>query len=160
MERSLLRNKVQMSKWLNFNIFVIWALNLMSPSGMVEIPRLEAKLSLRNGRLVLSASSFEIGTKPTMSIWTTRHQNCHSGENRNPGVVPTKVGNHLKDWIPVSTGNPGFLLAQEWRAKERKWPKSTSSRRHVEEPLAFKARVVQFKAKVIVVCARSYKVVY
>ena len=58
---------------------------LMSPSGMVEIPRLEAKLSLRNGRLILSASYFEIGTKPTMSIWTIRHQNCHSGENRNPG---------------------------------------------------------------------------
>jgi len=40
----------------------------MSSSGMVEIPRLEAKLSLRNGRLILSASYFEIGTKPTMSI--------------------------------------------------------------------------------------------
>jgi len=42
--------------------------DLMSPSGMVEIPRLEAKLSLRNGRLILSASYFKIGTKPAMSI--------------------------------------------------------------------------------------------
>jgi len=32
----------------------------------------------------------------------------HSGVNRNPDVVPTKVGNHLKYWIPVFTGNPGF----------------------------------------------------
>jgi hypothetical protein len=29
---------------------------------------------------------------------------------RHPDVVPTKVGNHLKDWIPVFTGNPGFRL--------------------------------------------------
>jgi hypothetical protein len=36
----------------------------------------------------------------------------HSGESRSPGVVPTKVGNHLKDWVPVFTGNPGFLLPQ------------------------------------------------
>jgi hypothetical protein len=28
----------------------------------------------------------------------------------HPGVVPTKVGNHLKDWVPVFTGNPGFRL--------------------------------------------------
>ena len=28
----------------------------------------------------------------------------------HPDVVPTKVGNHLKDWIPVFTGNPGFRL--------------------------------------------------
>jgi len=27
----------------------------------------------------------------------------------HPQVVPTKVGNHLKDWVPVFTGNPGFL---------------------------------------------------
>ena len=26
----------------------------------------------------------------------------------HPDVVPTKVGNHLKDWVPVFTGNPGF----------------------------------------------------
>jgi hypothetical protein len=25
-------------------------------------------------------------------------------------VVPAKVGNHLKDWIPVFTGNSGFRL--------------------------------------------------
>jgi hypothetical protein len=37
----------------------------------------------------------------------------HSGVNQNPDVVPTKVGNHLKDWLPVFTGNPGFLLSQE-----------------------------------------------
>jgi hypothetical protein len=29
---------------------------------------------------------------------------------RHPDVVPTKVGNHLKGWIPVFTGNPGFRL--------------------------------------------------
>ena len=28
----------------------------------------------------------------------------------HPDVVPTKVGNHLKDWVPVFTGNPGFRL--------------------------------------------------
>ena len=28
----------------------------------------------------------------------------------HPDVVPTKVGNHLKDWVPVFTGNPGFWL--------------------------------------------------
>ena len=37
----------------------------------------------------------------------------HSGESRSPGVVPTKVGNHLKDWVPVFTGNPGFRLPPE-----------------------------------------------
>jgi hypothetical protein len=26
---------------------------------------------------------------------------------RHPEGVPTKVGNHLKYWIPVFTGNPG-----------------------------------------------------
>ena len=29
---------------------------------------------------------------------------------RHPDVVPTKVGSHLKDWVPVFTGNPGFRL--------------------------------------------------
>jgi len=29
---------------------------------------------------------------------------------RHPDVVPTKVGNHFKDWVPVFTGNPGFRL--------------------------------------------------
>ena len=29
---------------------------------------------------------------------------------RHPDVVPTKVGNYLKDWVPVFTGNPGFRL--------------------------------------------------
>jgi hypothetical protein len=29
---------------------------------------------------------------------------------RHPDVVSTKVGNHLKDWVPVFTGNPGFRL--------------------------------------------------
>ncbi len=28
----------------------------------------------------------------------------------HPGVVPTKVGSLLKDWVPVFTGNPGFRL--------------------------------------------------
>ena len=35
----------------------------------------------------------------------------HPGESRGPDLVPTKVGNHLKDWIPVFTGNPGFRLS-------------------------------------------------
>jgi len=26
----------------------------------------------------------------------------------HPDVVPTTVGNHLKYWTPVFTGNPGF----------------------------------------------------
>jgi hypothetical protein len=26
----------------------------------------------------------------------------------HPDVVPTKVGNHFKDWFLVFTGNPGF----------------------------------------------------
>jgi hypothetical protein len=29
---------------------------------------------------------------------------------RHPEVVPMKVGNHIKDWVPVFTGNPGFRL--------------------------------------------------
>ena len=29
---------------------------------------------------------------------------------RHPDVVPTKVENHLEDWVPVFTGNPGFRL--------------------------------------------------
>ena len=29
---------------------------------------------------------------------------------RHPDVVPTKVGNHLKDWVLVFTENPGFRL--------------------------------------------------
>jgi hypothetical protein len=37
----------------------------------------------------------------------------HPGESRGPEVVPTKVGSHLKDWIPVFTGNPGFRLSPE-----------------------------------------------
>ena len=28
----------------------------------------------------------------------------------HPDVVPMKVGNHLKDWVPVFTGSPGFRL--------------------------------------------------
>jgi hypothetical protein len=28
----------------------------------------------------------------------------------HPEAVPTKVGNYLKDWVPVFTGNPGFRL--------------------------------------------------
>jgi len=31
----------------------------------------------------------------------------------HPDVLPTKVGNHLKDWVPVFTGNPGFRLSPE-----------------------------------------------
>jgi hypothetical protein len=37
----------------------------------------------------------------------------HSGESRGPDFVPTKVGNHLEDRIPVFTGNPGFRLSPE-----------------------------------------------
>ena len=33
----------------------------------------------------------------------------------HPDVVPTKVGNHLTDWVPVFTGNPGFRLSPERR---------------------------------------------
>jgi hypothetical protein len=29
---------------------------------------------------------------------------------RHPDVVPTKVGNHLKNWLPAFAGNPGFRL--------------------------------------------------
>ena len=29
---------------------------------------------------------------------------------RHPDIVPTKVGNHLKNWVPVFTGSPGFRL--------------------------------------------------
>jgi hypothetical protein len=28
-------------------------------------------------------------------------------------VTPAKAGNHLKNWIPVFTGNPGFRLSPE-----------------------------------------------
>jgi len=28
----------------------------------------------------------------------------------HPDVVPTKVGSHIKDWVPVFTGSPGFRL--------------------------------------------------
>jgi len=31
----------------------------------------------------------------------------------HPDVVPTKVGNNLKDWVPVFTRNPGFRLSPE-----------------------------------------------
>ena|GEM_PF-3688353 len=34
----------------------------------------------------------------------------HSGENRSPDVVPAKAGSHVKYWIPISIGNPGFRL--------------------------------------------------
>jgi hypothetical protein len=54
----------------------------MSLSGMTEIPRLEAKLGLRNNRLTSRVSSFQIATKPTTSIWMTKHQN----------VIPVKTG--------------------------------------------------------------------
>jgi len=37
----------------------------------------------------------------------------HPGESRGPDVVPTKVVTHLKDWIPVFTGNPGFRPSPE-----------------------------------------------
>jgi hypothetical protein len=57
----------------------------MFPQGRVDIPRLEAKLSLRNGRLTFLVSSFQLATKPTMSNRVTRDQNGHSGENPNPG---------------------------------------------------------------------------
>jgi len=33
----------------------------------------------------------------------------------HPDVFPKKVGNHLKYWIPVFTGNPGFRPSPEWR---------------------------------------------
>jgi len=36
-----------------------------------------------------------------------------SGASRTPGVVPTKVGNHFKDWVTVFTENPGFRLPPE-----------------------------------------------
>ena len=57
---------------------------LSVPFGDGETPRLEAKLSLRNGRLISPVSSFQIKTEPTMSM-ERRHQNCHTGESRYPG---------------------------------------------------------------------------
>ncbi len=41
-----------------------------------------------------------------------------SAKSRIPDVVPAKAGNHLKDWIPVFTGNPGFLSPQEFQIGE------------------------------------------
>ncbi len=35
---------------------------------------------------------------------------CPVLDTGHPDVVPTKVGNHLKDWVPVFTGNPGFRM--------------------------------------------------
>jgi hypothetical protein len=32
---------------------------------------------------------------------------------RHPNVAPTKLANHLNDWVPVFTGNPGFRLSPE-----------------------------------------------
>ena len=108
-------------RWTKFaQFFKTWPIErsvcnftLVSPPGMVETPRLEAKLNLRNGRLILRAFSFRIGAEPTMSMLTRMHQNCHSGENRNLGVVPANAGNHLILWIPIFIGSPGFLLPQE-----------------------------------------------
>ena len=42
-----------------------------------------------------------------------RVKSRHSGGNRSPDVVPAEAGSHLKDWIPVFTGNPGFRLSPE-----------------------------------------------
>ena len=44
----------------------------------------------------------------------------HPGESRGPDVVPTKVGNHIKDWIPVFTGNPGFRRLPRTRSGVRR----------------------------------------
>jgi hypothetical protein len=33
----------------------------------------------------------------------------HPGESRGPDVVPTKVGNHVKDWIPAFAEMPNFM---------------------------------------------------
>jgi hypothetical protein len=37
----------------------------------------------------------------------------HPSESLGPDVFPTKVGDHLKNWIPVFTENPGFRLPPE-----------------------------------------------
>ena len=42
------------------------------------------------------------------------------GESRGPDVVPTKVGNHIKDWIPVFTGIPGFRRLPRTRSGVRR----------------------------------------
>jgi len=33
----------------------------------------------------------------------------HPGESRGPDFAPTKVGNHLKDWIPAFAGMTNFI---------------------------------------------------
>jgi len=66
-----------------------------------------------------------------MSIWTT-----------SIGIViPVKTGIQKTEgdnWIPASAGMTG--------RRKREWVKSTSSRQHLEEPLAFKARGVIFSS--------------
>jgi len=86
---------------------------------MVEIPRLEAKLNLRNGRLILYISFSRIEAKPTMSIWTRSTEI----------VIPVKTGiqkTEEDNWIPASAGMTG--------RRKREWVKSTSSRQHLEPP--------------------------
>jgi hypothetical protein len=72
----------------------------MSPSGMVEIPRLDPKLNLHNGRLILCISFSRIEARPTKSIWTT-----------SVGIVipvKTEIQKTEEDnWIPASAGMTG-----------------------------------------------------
>jgi hypothetical protein len=36
-----------------------------------------------------------------------------TGGNRCPDAVPAKAGSHVKYWIPIFIGNPGFRLSPE-----------------------------------------------
>ena len=44
----------------------------------------------------------------------------HPGESRGPDVVPAKAGNHIKNRIPVFTGNPGFRRLPRTRSGVRR----------------------------------------
>jgi hypothetical protein len=57
-----------------------------------------------------------------MKYWGSRKKTRRNGKClfsvmpdmiRHPEVVPTEVGNHLNDWIPAFTGNPGFRPSPE-----------------------------------------------
>ena len=70
----------------------------MSPSGMVEILRLEAKLNLRKGRLIHCISFSRIEAKPTMSIWTTSIGVVNSSREELYTLDPDF---HREPWIPA-----------------------------------------------------------
>jgi hypothetical protein len=64
------------------------------------------------------SSLLRAGLSPSRGCAVIRH----ASDSGHPGVVPTKVEKHLKDWIAVPclkptgtgfTGNPGFRLPPE-----------------------------------------------